>query len=98
MLDIRFQSPWQISEMARPSLPARPVRPMRCTYSSPLRGMSKLITRSRPSTSRPRAATSVATRIFTPPCFRRSIASLRSFWSFSPCSTNALYSCATRRP
>ncbi len=60
--------------------------------------MSKLITRSRPSTSRPRAATSVATRIFTAPCFRRSMASLRSFWSFSPCRTKTLCWLAISRP
>ena len=90
MLDIRFQSLWQISEIARPLAPARPVRPMRCTYSSPERGMSKLITRSRSSISRPRAATSVATSTLLPPWRKRSMASLRSFWSFSPCSTKAL--------
>ena len=49
------------SEMAAPPLPARPVRPMRCTYVSGTLGSSKLMTCVMSSTSMPRAAMSVAT-------------------------------------
>ena len=56
------------NDSASPSRPARPVRPMRCTYVSGSRGTSKLTTSPMRSTSRPRAATSVATRTSRRPC------------------------------
>ena len=55
--------------IASPLRPARPVRPMRCTYDSVSIGMSKLTTWLMRSTSRPRAATSVATRMSSLPDF-----------------------------
>ena len=49
--------------VAQPVLPARPVRPIRCTYSSISDGRSKLITWRTFGISNPRAATAVATKI-----------------------------------
>eukprot|EP00740_Mantoniella_antarctica_P023203 CAMPEP_0198700636 /NCGR_PEP_ID=MMETSP1468-20131203/372654_1 /TAXON_ID=1461545 /ORGANISM="Mantoniella sp, Strain CCMP1436" /LENGTH=67 /DNA_ID=CAMNT_0044458649 /DNA_START=58 /DNA_END=258 /DNA_ORIENTATION=- len=45
-----------------PFLPDRPARPTRCVYCSTLPGKSQLTTCSNPVISRPRPATSVATR------------------------------------
>ena len=44
-------------DVAKPRLPMRPVRPMRCTYSSTSDGRSKLMTCLTLGMSRPRAAT-----------------------------------------
>ena len=49
-------------EVANPRFPTRPVRPMRCTYSSMSLGRSKFTTCFTLGMSRPRAATAVATR------------------------------------
>ena len=51
------------NEVAHPVLPARPVRPIRWTYSSTSDGKSKLITWRTFEMSNPLAATAVATRI-----------------------------------
>uniref|UniRef100_A0A8W7PSX2 Uncharacterized protein n=1 Tax=Anopheles coluzzii TaxID=1518534 RepID=A0A8W7PSX2_ANOCL len=65
-------------EVAVPRLPIRPVRPMRCTYSSTSAGRSKLITCFTFGMSSPRAATAVATRIGQRPQRNRRSASSRS--------------------
>lgn len=51
------------NEVARPRFPTRPVRPMRCTYSSISLGKSKLITCFTFEMSSPLAATAVATKL-----------------------------------
>uniref|UniRef100_A0A182VF21 Uncharacterized protein n=1 Tax=Anopheles merus TaxID=30066 RepID=A0A182VF21_ANOME len=71
-------------EVAVPRLPIRPVRPMRCTYSSTSAGRSKLITCFTFGMSSPRAATAVATRIGQRPQRNRRSASSRSACVRSP--------------
>ncbi len=70
-------------------LPARPVRPIRCTWTSGSRD-NQLNTASRLSTSRPRAATSVATRIEMVLFENWTKAWSRSRCSMSPCSSITL--------
>ena len=70
--------------IATPSRPARPTRPMRCTYCSGWVGSEWLITWVNRSTSRPRAATSVATTISTEPSRSSSSTRVRAFWSRPP--------------
>ena len=64
------------NRIASPVRPALPVRPTRCTYDSVSVGMSKFTTWLIRSTSRPRAATSVATRMSSRPA--RSCSTVRS--------------------
>ena len=52
---------------ASPNASARPTRPTLCAYSSGRSGRVALITNGRPATSKPRAATSVHTRIRAAP-------------------------------
>jgi hypothetical protein len=68
------------------------VRPMRWTYESRLPGKSKLTMYGRPRTSRPRAATSVATRWVALPVRKSRSAAARSFRLRAPCSS------AVRKP
>ncbi len=64
---ISSHSSGEMSVNARPCAPARAVRPTRCTYTSGSVGTSKFTTMRMPSTSIPRAAMSVATRISASP-------------------------------
>ncbi|MCY1429323.1 hypothetical protein D9M71_452370 [compost metagenome] len=75
---------------ATPFSPARPVRPTRCTWISASRASSTLMTMSRPSMSRPRAATSVAT---STELLR--LANMVSTWSRSRCSRSPCRAWAT---
>ena len=72
-----------------PALPARAVRPERCTKDFGSAGGSTCTTSSTPPTSMPRAATSVATMTRTSP--ESNAARLRSrwFWFRLPCSSAA---------
>ncbi|VVQ38260.1 hypothetical protein PS947_06011 [Pseudomonas fluorescens] len=74
---------------AMPFSPARPVRPTRCTWISASRASSTLMTRSRASMSRPRAATSVATSTELLRMANRVRTSSRSRCSRSPCRASA---------
>ena len=74
-------------EVARPSCPARPVRPIRCTYeskSSGELGRSKFTTWATPLTSIPRAATSVATKTGLRPALKAARADSRCDCERSP--------------
>lgn len=66
----------------------RPVRPIRCTCVSILLATSKLTTFFTSFTSRPRDATSVATRMRHSPVLNLFNASVRSCWVLSPCKQN----------
>src|SRR5262249_22059196 len=77
--------------IARPSLPARAVRPIRCKCSSALNGGSYSTTRSTLGRSRPRDATSVQRRKdgvleFAKAC----IVPVRIFWGREPCRRKAV--------
>uniref|UniRef100_W8C5Y1 Protein cappuccino n=1 Tax=Ceratitis capitata TaxID=7213 RepID=W8C5Y1_CERCA len=72
------------NDVATPRLPIRPVRPIRCTYSSTSEGRSKLITCFTCGMSKPRAATAVATKMGQSPERKQRNASSRSFWVRSP--------------
>ncbi|MNE68092.1 hypothetical protein D3C80_1637370 [compost metagenome] len=78
--------------MAMPFSPARPVRPTRWMWISESRASSTLITMSRASMSRPRAATSVATSTD-----RLRLANIASTWSRSRCSRSP-FSAAAEMP
>mmetsp|Transcript_8319 Transcript_8319/g.31104 ORF Transcript_8319/g.31104 Transcript_8319/m.31104 type:complete len:315 (+) Transcript_8319:240-1184(+) len=72
---------------AVPFFPARAVRPTLCKYELSVRGASKEITASTPAMSRPRAATSVATRCDASPTRKLSSAARRMVWVKSPCNS-----------
>ena len=67
-----------------PFLPARPVRPDRCSSPSLFFGKSAWTTKSSPGRSIPRAATSVATQTCARPSRIAWRAWVRSFWLSSP--------------
>ncbi len=69
---------------AVPERPARPVRPIRCTYDSGSCGMSKFTTCEMRSTSSPRAATSVATRMSIEPSLSWAMVRSRTACGMSP--------------
>lgn len=71
-------------DTATPLRPARPVRPIRWMYVSVLGGKSKLMTNCSRAISRPLAATSVATRIYSFPSRNIVVA-----WSRSTCCKSA---------
>mmetsp|Transcript_5482 Transcript_5482/g.16626 ORF Transcript_5482/g.16626 Transcript_5482/m.16626 type:complete len:253 (+) Transcript_5482:83-841(+) len=83
-IDAPCASPLVSNDSATPGSPARPVRPMRCTYVSGSLGMSKLTTAWTAGTSRPRAATSVATSTGVWPCLNEFSTASRSCWRLSP--------------
>mmetsp|Transcript_63875 Transcript_63875/g.169711 ORF Transcript_63875/g.169711 Transcript_63875/m.169711 type:complete len:243 (+) Transcript_63875:819-1547(+) len=75
-----------------PVFPARPVRPMRCTYASNSSGevgKSKLITCATFGMSKPRAATSVAQRTRASPLLNAANAASRWLWLRSPWISSA---------
>mmetsp|Transcript_6236 Transcript_6236/g.17431 ORF Transcript_6236/g.17431 Transcript_6236/m.17431 type:complete len:337 (+) Transcript_6236:385-1395(+) len=72
-----------------PERPARPVRPERCTKVSVSSGSVWWMTSCTCETSRPRAATSVATSTRQLPLRKAFMASSRSFWPMSPFSAAA---------
>ena len=69
------------NEVAHPVLPARPVRPIRWTYSSTSDGKSKLITWRTFEMSNPLAATAVATRIGAWPLWKTFLAKFLAVFS-----------------
>ena len=73
-----------------PLLPARPVRPERCTYVSTSRGGSNCTTTSTSFMSMPRAATSVATKTLKAPARKAARMESRCFCPMSPCNACAV--------
>ena len=72
------------SDAPRTTHPGRPARPARCAYASALLGKSACTTSSTPGRSRPRAATSVATRTSHSPARREAMAASLAVWGRSP--------------
>eukprot|EP00982_Pelagococcus_subviridis_P013127 31222-Pelagococcus_subviridis.AAC.1 len=89
-------NPGTKNDVAIPSRPARPVRPILWTYeskSSAAVGRSKLTTCATPGTSIPRAATSVATITGAFPDLKLASAASRCDCVRSPCMDSALTPC-----